>query len=97
MISENLSEKQASELKKELDVIIQTQTQTQTVFDLINRIYDSEAKIEEQVEIPATNKIDERISTLKSKIDAIENPHDDSLDNTVVIWVSKHFLDGGHV
>ena len=94
-ISDNLSEKQATELKKELDMIIQVQAQTQTVFDLINRIYDSEAKIEEQAEQSAKSlaKIDEKIATLKSKIDAIENPHDDSLDNTVVIWVSKHFLD----
>ena len=33
------------------------------------------------------------IAAIKSKIDAIENPHDESLDNTVVIWVSKYFMD----
>ena len=89
-ISDDLNETERAQLEKQLDAIIQAQTQSRSEFDLIEGIYDAEEKMTEKANSSAKTlaEMDARIADLKNRIDAIENPHDDSLDNTVVIWVS---------
>ena len=56
-------------------------------------IYDSEAKLEQHFHQSAEKMIEKmkEIGRLKTELDELENPKDESLDNKIVVWASTAF------